>query len=73
VRDDLAADRLVTVLDEFAAPPVSVYAVYPARRHLPRRQRLFTDAVQAAFSEPAMLNALGGTATHVKPRSRRAA
>jgi DNA-binding transcriptional LysR family regulator len=73
VRDDLPAGRLVTVLDEFAAPPVSVYAVYPARRHLPRRQRLFTDAVQAAFSEPAMLNALGGTATHAKPRSRRAA
>jgi DNA-binding transcriptional LysR family regulator len=43
VEHDLAAGRLQTVLDEFAAPPNGIYAVVPQRKHLPLRVRLWID------------------------------
>ena len=43
VREDLAAGRLVSVLDDFAAPPNGVYAVFPHARHLALRVRLWID------------------------------
>lgn len=43
VGDDIRAGRLVTVLDAFAAPPIGIHAVFPQRRHLPLRVRLFID------------------------------
>ena len=50
---DIAAGRLVTVLDEFAAPPVGIHAVVPQRRHLPLRVRLFIDLLKATWRDPA--------------------
>jgi DNA-binding transcriptional LysR family regulator len=50
---DIAAGRLVTVLDDFAAPPVGIYAVFPQRRQLPLRVRLFIDLLRQTFSDPA--------------------
>lgn len=50
VGDDLAAGRLVTVLDRFAAPPTRVYCVFPARKHLPLRVRLLVDHLKASFA-----------------------
>jgi DNA-binding transcriptional LysR family regulator len=50
VGSDLASGRLVAVLEEFAAPPVGIYAVYPQRRHLPLRIRLFTEHLKAAYA-----------------------
>lgn len=47
---DLAAGRLVSVLDAFAAPPIGIYAVFPERRHLPLRVRLFIDFLKAAYA-----------------------
>ncbi|MBL8395742.1 MAG: LysR family transcriptional regulator, partial [Candidatus Accumulibacter sp.] len=41
VGDDLRGGALVSLLDEYAAPPVGIYAVFPQRRHLPLRVRLF--------------------------------
>lgn len=52
VGDDLAAGRLVSVLDAFAAPPIGIHAVFPQRRHLPLRVRLFLDALKAAYEQP---------------------
>lgn len=40
---DLQAGRLVTVLDDFAAPPNGIFAVFPQRKQLPLRVRLFLD------------------------------
>jgi len=51
VGDDLATGRLVSVLDEFAAPPMGIYAVFPQRRHLPLRVRLFVDQLKTAFDD----------------------
>ncbi len=48
---DIAAGRLVTILDDFAAPPVGIYAVVPQRRHLPLRVRLFIDLLKATWRD----------------------
>jgi DNA-binding transcriptional LysR family regulator len=53
VGTDIAAGRLVTVLDEFAALPVGIHAVVPQRRHLPLRVRLFVDLLKATWRDPA--------------------
>ncbi len=50
---DIAAGRLVTVLDDFAAPPVGIYAVFPQRRQLPLRVRLFIDLLRQTYSDAA--------------------
>ena len=49
VGDDIAAGRLQTVLDDYAAPPVGIYAVFPDRRHLPLRVRLFIDLLKSCY------------------------
>jgi DNA-binding transcriptional LysR family regulator len=49
VRADIAAGRLVTVLDEYMPQEAGVYAVFPHRRHLPMRVRLFVDYLAAWF------------------------
>lgn len=49
---DLEAGRLVSVLDEFAPPPMGIYAVFPQRRHLPMRVRLFIEQLSSAFGDP---------------------
>jgi DNA-binding transcriptional LysR family regulator len=53
VGTDIAAGRLVTVLDDFAAPAVGIHAVVPQRRHLPLRVRLFIDLLKANWRDPA--------------------
>jgi DNA-binding transcriptional LysR family regulator len=49
VGHDIATGRLQTVLDDFASPPVGIYAVFPDRRHLPLRVRLFIDLLKTCF------------------------
>lgn len=46
---DLQAGRLVSVLDEHAAPPLGIYAVFPQRRQLPLRVRLFIDLLKSTY------------------------
>lgn len=43
VQADIDAGRLVAVLDDYAAPPNGIYAVFPTARHLPRRVRAWID------------------------------
>lgn len=50
---DVRAGRLQTVLDDFAAAPVGIYAVFPQRRQLPLRVRLFIDLLRQTYSDPA--------------------
>ncbi|MBP9713030.1 MAG: LysR family transcriptional regulator [Sterolibacterium sp.] len=49
VGDDLRAGRLVSVLDAQAAPPLGIYAVFPQRRQLPLRVRLFVELLKNAY------------------------
>jgi DNA-binding transcriptional LysR family regulator len=53
VSGDIAAGRLVTVLDEFAAPPNGIYAVFPQRKHLPLRVRTLIDTLKNTFGNAA--------------------
>jgi DNA-binding transcriptional LysR family regulator len=53
VASDIAAGRLVTVLDEFAAPPNGIYAVFPQRKHLPLRVRTLIDTLKNTFGNAA--------------------
>lgn len=50
VREDLISGRLVSVLDCHAAPPITLYAVFPQRRQLPLRVRLLIDFMKHHFA-----------------------
>ena len=51
VGEDLQSGRLVSVLDDWAAPPVGIYAVFPERRHLPLKVRVFVDLLKDAYAQ----------------------
>ena len=57
VGGDLASGRLVSVLDEYAAPPMGIFAVFPQRKHLPLRVRLFVDHLKKVFGDSLYWNA----------------
>jgi DNA-binding transcriptional LysR family regulator len=50
VERDIESGRLVEVLAEFAAPPNGIHAVFPQRRHLPLRVRLWIDFLKHHYS-----------------------
>lgn len=50
VRDDLACGRLVSVLDDYAAPANGIFALLPERKHLPQRVKVFVDMLRQAFA-----------------------
>jgi DNA-binding transcriptional LysR family regulator len=52
VEREIEAGRLVEVLAEFAAPPNGIHAVFPQRRHLPLRVRLWIDFLKHHYSRP---------------------
>ena len=49
VGSDVREGRLTTVLDAWQAPPMGIYAVFPERRHLPLRVRLFIDMLKETY------------------------
>ena len=53
VEAEIAAGRLVAVLEEFAAPPNGIYVVFPQRKHLPLRVRLWIDYLKHQYAQPA--------------------
>ena len=53
VEADVRAGRLVSVLDDHAAPPNGIYAVFAQRKHLPLRLRLWIDFIKSAYGDPA--------------------
>ena len=53
VAGELAAGRLVEVLRDWSDDDAPISVVYASRRHLPRRTRLFIDALAAHFAEAA--------------------
>ena len=46
VEEGLADGRLVKVLEEYERAPLTLYALYPSRRHLPVKTRSFLDYLQ---------------------------
>jgi DNA-binding transcriptional LysR family regulator len=44
--------ELVPVLADWRLPPVSAWAVFPGRRLMPARTRVFLDALTAKFTGP---------------------
>ncbi len=52
VEGDIAAGRLVSVLDDFAAPPNGIYALFPQAKHLPLRVRLWIDFLKVNYGRP---------------------
>jgi DNA-binding transcriptional LysR family regulator len=52
VEAEIASGQLVAVLEDFAAPPNGVYAVFPQRKHLPLRVRLWIDFLKEHYSTP---------------------
>jgi DNA-binding transcriptional LysR family regulator len=51
VEQEIAAGELVSVLDEFAAPPNGIYAVFPHARHLALRVRLWIDFLKHSYGD----------------------
>ncbi|MFZ2217806.1 MAG: LysR family transcriptional regulator [Rhodoferax sp.] len=51
VEAEISAGTLVSVLDEFAAPPNGIYAVFPQRKHLPLRVRLWIDYLKHHYGQ----------------------
>ena len=51
VEDDIATGRLQAVLTEFAAPPNGIYAVFPQRKHLALRVRMWIDFIKQRYSD----------------------
>jgi DNA-binding transcriptional LysR family regulator len=53
VEREVAAGRLQVVLHDFAAPPSGIFAVFPQRKHLPLRVRLWIDFVKHSYGDAA--------------------
>nr|MBP6483635.1 substrate binding domain-containing protein [Rhodoferax sp.] len=52
VEAEIANGALHSLLDEYAAPPNGIYAVFPQRKHLPLRVRLWIDFLKERYSAP---------------------
>jgi DNA-binding transcriptional LysR family regulator len=50
VGPEIRTGRLVPLLQDFAPPPLPIYAVYPSRKHLSAKVRLFVDFLVERFA-----------------------
>jgi DNA-binding transcriptional LysR family regulator len=53
VEHQVRAGTLVSVLDDFAAAPNGIFAVFPHARHLALRVRLWVDFLKHSYADPA--------------------
>jgi DNA-binding transcriptional LysR family regulator len=51
VGPEVRAGRLVPLLQEYIAPPVPIYAVYPSRKHLSAKVRRFVEFLIERFAQ----------------------
>ena len=51
VEAEIASGQLVAVLEDFVAPPNGIYAVFPQRKHLPLRVRLWIDFLKHNYGQ----------------------
>jgi DNA-binding transcriptional LysR family regulator len=52
VGQEVRSGRLVPILRRFALPPASIYVVYPSRRHLSAKVRMFAAFLLQRFIKP---------------------
>ena len=52
VADDIACGRLMPILEDFAAPPNGIFALFLQRQHQPLRLRLWVDFLKQTYSNP---------------------
>jgi DNA-binding transcriptional LysR family regulator len=52
VEGDIAKGTLVPLLESFTAPANGIYAVFPQRKHLPLRVRLWIDFLKHHYASP---------------------
>ena len=52
VEAEIAQGTLTAVLEDFAAPPNGIYVVFPQRKHLALRVRLWIDFLKHNYSQP---------------------
>ncbi len=57
VEAEIASGKLVAVLEQFAAPPNGIYAVFPQRKHMPLRVRLWIDFLKQHYGSAAFWKA----------------
>ena len=53
VESQVASGELVSLLDDFAAPPNGIYAMFAQRKHLPLRTRLWVDYLKQRYGDAA--------------------
>jgi len=51
VQAEVASGALVTLLEDYAAPPNGIYAVFAQRQHLPLRVRLWIDYLKQQYAQ----------------------
>lgn len=49
IHDDIVAGRLVPILSDWSLPRLEINLVYPSRRHLPAKTRVFIDFIVKEF------------------------
>ena len=59
VQAEVDSGALVPVLQDFAAPPNGIYAVFPQRKHLPLRVRLWVDYLKQQYGRVAFWGSHG--------------
>ena len=52
VEGEVATGQLVAVLEDFAAPPNGIYVLFPQRKHLPLRVRLWIEHLRHHYEQP---------------------
>ncbi len=53
VEGQVASGELVSLMDDYAAPPNGIYAVFAQRKHLPLRVRLWVDYLKQRYGDAA--------------------
>ncbi|HKX40244.1 MAG TPA: LysR family transcriptional regulator [Burkholderiaceae bacterium] len=53
VEHEVASGQLVSVLDDYAAPPNGIHALFPHAKHLALRVRLWIDFLKHSYGDPA--------------------
>ena len=61
VEHEVASGQLVSLLDDYAAPPNGIYAVFAQRKHLPLRVRLWIDFLKLCYGDAGYWKGQGGS------------
>ncbi|MCT6592571.1 LysR family transcriptional regulator [Pantoea dispersa] len=51
VSDAIKTGKLITILSDYEAPPLGLYAVYPSAKYIANKSRVFIEFLANAFSE----------------------